>query len=103
MVRVFPAANGPFSHTMYNNLADYSIGRDIIYVSFSEAAAKAAYTTALGLAGKYEVGFFDVSTENAAILFPENGRLLALAARKKEMAPRKNWLGVGWLTPATTR
>ncbi|MBT1687378.1 hypothetical protein [Dawidia soli] len=103
MVKVFPAARGPFAHTMYNNLADYSIGKDIIYVSFSDAAAKAAYTTSLALAGKYEVGFFDVSTENAAILFPENGRLLALPARKKEPAPRKGWLGVNWLSPARIR
>ena len=103
MVKVFPAARGPFAYTMYNDLADYSIGKDIIYVSFSDEAAKAAYTTALALAGKYEVGFFDVNTENAAILFPQNGRLLALAARKKEAAPRKSWLGVNWLSPVRVR
>lgn len=103
MAKVFPAARGPFAYAVYNDLADYSIGKDIIYVSFSDAASKAAYTTALALAGKYEVGLFAVSTDNAAILFPENGRLLALAARKKEVAPRKGWLGVQWLSPAGAR
>lgn len=103
MVKIFPAAHGPFAHAMYNNLADYSIGKDIIYVSFSDAAAKAAYTTSLALASKYEVGFFDVSTENAAILFPENGRMLALGARKKEPASRKGWLGVNWLNANRVR
>ena len=83
MIKTFPAMNGPFASTIsdddHNDLiSDYSIGRDVIYVAFSWSVAEQAYTTILKLAKKHKVGFFEVSSDDGDILFPENGELISI-------------------------
>ncbi|HEY5592709.1 MAG TPA: hypothetical protein VIK55_17035 [Paludibacter sp.] len=80
MIQTFPAMNGPFASddTESSNVSDYSIGKDVIYVAFSWTLAEQAYARMLELAEKHEVGFFDVSSDNGDILFPENGKLKAI-------------------------
>jgi hypothetical protein len=80
MTQTFPAMNGPFASDDDDNpnVSDYSIGKDVIYVAFAWSLAEQAYTTMLKLAEKHGVGFFDVSSDNGDILFPDNGKLKAI-------------------------
>jgi hypothetical protein len=91
MILEFPALNGPLASLEANELendyvADYEIGKNIIYVSFNWTVAEKAYTQMYELAEKYKVGFFDVSG-SSDILFPnQNGELtsiLPLIERRK--------------------
>lgn len=77
MIQTFPAMNGLFASEDADNpnISDYSIGKDVIYVAFAWSLAEQAYNKMLELAEKHEVGFFDVSSDNGDILFPENGKL----------------------------
>lgn len=77
MIQTFPAMNGPFASDDDDNpnVSDYSVGKDVIYVAFAWSLAEQAYNTMLELAEKHGVGFFDVSSDNGDILFPDNGKL----------------------------
>ena len=83
MIQTFPALNGPFysddeDYDYDNeNVSDYSIGRDVIYVGFSWSVVEKAYEKAFEIAEKYEVGFFDPSFETG-IFFPINGKLIKI-------------------------
>lgn len=72
MIQTFPALNGPFANDDDGNpnVADYCIGKDVIYVAFAWSLAEQAYEKMLALAEKHEVGFFDASGENGDIFFP---------------------------------
>jgi hypothetical protein len=66
--------NGPYSveeNVDNPKTADYCIGRAVIYVGFFWDCAEEALKTALECADKHKVGFFDVSSEDGAVLFPE--------------------------------
>jgi hypothetical protein len=87
MIKVFPALNGPYATEEENDrVADYSVGRDVIYAAFAWSMAGQAYKTMLELAQKHQVGFFDVSSENGDILIPINGKLESL-----DKGDKKNW------------
>ena len=77
MIQTFPAMNGPFANDDDNNpnVSDYCVGKDVIYVAFAWSLAEDAYKTMLKLAEKHGVGFFDASSDNGDILFPDNGKL----------------------------
>lgn len=82
MIQTFPAMNGPFASEDDEdnpNVADYCIGRDVIYVAFAWSLAEEAYSTMFKLAEKHGVGFFDASGDNGDIFFPKNGQLKAIA------------------------
>jgi hypothetical protein len=82
MIKIFPAMNGPYSNHDDDNdnefITGYSIGSDVIYIDFRWSVAEKAYNTTLELAEKHRVGFFDVSSDNGDILFPENGKLVSI-------------------------
>jgi len=50
--------------------ADYSIGKNFIYISFSWSKADEAYSKLFDLSEKYEVGFFDVSSDTGTVWMP---------------------------------
>ncbi|MFI0431264.1 hypothetical protein [Mariniflexile sp. HMF6888] len=77
MIQTFPVMNGPFASGDDDNpnVSDYSVGKDVIYVAFAWSLAEEAYKTMLKLAEKHGVGFFDVSSNNGDIFFPDNGKL----------------------------
>lgn len=77
MTQTFPAMNGPFASDDDDNpnVSDYCVGKDVIYVAFAWSLAEEAYNKMLELAEKHGVGFFDVSSDNGDILFPDNGKL----------------------------
>jgi predicted DNA binding CopG/RHH family protein len=54
-----------------DRLTDYSLGSAVIYAAFAYSVAKEAYTTMRNLAIKHKVGFFDVSTDDGEIIFPD--------------------------------
>lgn len=54
-----------------NRLTDYSLGSAVIYAAFAYSVAEEAYTTMQKLAIKYKVGFFDVSSDDGEIIFPD--------------------------------
>jgi hypothetical protein len=78
MIETFPDLNGAYNienSTEEINESDYSIGNNVIYVAFAWSLAENAYNTMYNLAEKHGVGFFDVSSDNGNIYFPENGKL----------------------------
>ncbi len=83
MIKTFPPMNGEFApddaaiendEELEDHLADYCIGKDVIYVSFSWSLAEEAYDNMLKLALKHDVGFFDVSG-NADIILSDGNKL----------------------------
>src|SRR5258706_15174944 len=72
MVQEYPPMNGPYSDHDYDNpkLADYSIGKSIIYVAFSWSQAEGAYQSMFDLAKRHRVGFFDVSATDGQVWMP---------------------------------
>jgi|SRR5690606_11775825 len=80
MTQTFPAMNGPFASDEDDNpnVSDYSVGKDIIYVAFAWSIAEQAYNKMLELAETHGVGFFDVSSDNGDIFFPDNGKLIPI-------------------------
>lgn len=74
----YPPMNGPYAKEfgplqfwMNGKVTDYSIAPDAIYVAFNWSQALGAYKTVTRLAGKHEVGFFDVSSENGGVWVPD--------------------------------
>jgi hypothetical protein len=82
MIQAFPTMNGPFATDVEgeenHKITGYTIGRDAIYVDFRWSVAEQAYNKVIQLAKKHGVGFFDVSSDEGDILFPENGELKAI-------------------------
>lgn len=79
MIQTFPALNGPFAvdddHADNENVADYCIGKDVIYVAFAWSVAEKAYPAMKEIAEKHKVGFYDTSADEGDILFPDgNGK-----------------------------
>ncbi|MGS4343997.1 hypothetical protein ACKUSY_00090 [Myroides odoratus] len=84
MIQTFPNMNGEDREDLDDDdfddayESDYSIGKDVIYVAFAWSIAEEAYNKMYELAAKHGVGFFDVSSNEGAILFPENGNLVPI-------------------------
>jgi hypothetical protein len=77
MIQTFPAMNGPYAtdDPDNENVTDYCIGKDIIYVTFSWSLAEKAYEKMKATAEKHKVGFYDTSADDGDILFPDsNGK-----------------------------
>lgn len=81
MIKIFPPMNGEFApdddaidddEELENHLADYSIGKTVIYAAFAWSVAEEAYESMLKLALKHDVGFFDVSGSGDIILSDNN-------------------------------
>jgi hypothetical protein len=83
MIETFPAMNGPFSSEELpedeSSATDYSVGIDAIYAAFSWSKAEEAYEHMFKLAAKHRLGFFDASSETAAVWLPDGKGGLALA------------------------
>lgn len=72
MRKDFPPMNGPFATDDYDNpkVADYCIGRDLIYVGFRWSEAEAAYEKMFELARKHRVGFYYTSADDGEVWAP---------------------------------
>ena len=72
MIQSFPAMNGPYASGDIESsiVTDYSIGRDMIYAAFAWSQVDPAFQTMATLARKHGIGFFDVSADDGAIVFP---------------------------------
>ena len=79
MVQEFPPMSGPLSNDDDDRpgLTDYSIGREVIYAAFAYSVAERAHGRVQDLAEKHGVGFFDLSADEAAIVFPDGLVLIA--------------------------
>lgn len=73
IIKTFPPMNGPLASDDPDgpNLAEYSLGRYVIYVSFAWSEAEAAYKQVKQLAAKHGVGFFDASGTDGDIWWPD--------------------------------
>ena len=78
MKETFPPMNGEYApalelldEDLECHIADYCIGREVIYVAFSWSVADEAYELMRNLAQKHNVVFFDVSAENGDIILPD--------------------------------
>ena len=87
MIQTFPAMNGPYASDDIDSeyITGYSIGKDSIYIDFRLSVVDAAYSTVIKLAEKHQVGFYDVSSDENDILFPENGELKSIGKRDTNM------------------
>ncbi len=72
MIREFPAMNGPYASTDYDNsyVTDYSVGRAVIYAGFAWSVAQDAYKAVVEGAARHKVGFYDVSGPHGEIVLP---------------------------------
>lgn len=72
MLETFPAMNGPYASGNFDDpkVTDYSVGRDVIYAAFAWSQAELAFKAMVTLASKHGVGFFDVSADDGAVIFP---------------------------------
>lgn len=77
----FPPMNGEFApsiksinedENLEKHLADYCIGREVIYVSFAWTVKEEAYKLMLECAQKHGVGLFDVSGDGGVIMPKES-------------------------------
>ncbi|MFZ0523697.1 MAG: hypothetical protein WAL95_21895 [Candidatus Acidiferrales bacterium] len=79
IIRLFPPMNGPLSQDELpddeDSVTDYSLGRFVIYCSFSWSRTELAHKTAFELAEKHGVGFFDVSSNDSELWLPKDGEL----------------------------
>ena len=73
MIQIFPPMNGPLASDDVDDshVTDHCISKDIIYSAFAWSVADEAHPKMRELAIKHRVGFFDVSSENGEILFPD--------------------------------
>ena len=55
--------------------ADYSIGRQFIYICFDWSKSAEAYQAVVELVGRHGLGFFNVSSNDEEVWLPANGRL----------------------------
>lgn len=58
-----------------SHVTDYSIGKEVIYATFSWSTAEEAYELTRKLAKKYDMGFFDVSENDGDIILPDGTTL----------------------------
>jgi len=72
MIKTFPPMNGPLASRDFDNpnLTDYCVGQTVIYCAFAWSQAETAYESIKRLAEKHQVGFFDVSSNDADIWLP---------------------------------
>jgi hypothetical protein len=72
MIESFPAMNGPYASDDVDNpeLTDYSVGKDVVYAAFAWSQADSAFASMVSIAKKHNVGFFDVSADEGAIVIP---------------------------------
>ena len=82
MIKSYPAMNGPFSSEELpedeSSVTDYSVGKEAIYVAFAWSKAEEAYEQVFRLAAKHQLGFFDASSEAAAVWLPDGSGSLKL-------------------------
>lgn len=81
-----PAVSTPALRSFYEEIAltfppqqeeegpgtDYTIGSALIYMTFEWERIDAAYDTVFRLAGKHQLGFFDVSSDLAETWLPDS-------------------------------
>lgn len=73
LIATFRPMNGPLAVHDFEKPeteADYSIGKNFIYISFSWSKADEAYSKLFDLSEKYEVGFFDASSDTGTVWMP---------------------------------
>jgi hypothetical protein len=72
MREAFPPLNGPHASDDYDNqrIADYSIGKSLIYVGFRWSEVETAYEKMFELAKKHRVGLYYVSADDGEVWAP---------------------------------
>ncbi|MFZ3331813.1 MAG: hypothetical protein WA197_14350 [Candidatus Acidiferrales bacterium] len=79
VIRLFPPLNGPLAQDDApedeDSVTDYSLGRFVIYCSFSWSRTEQAHKAVFELAEKHGVGFFDVSSNDSGLRLPKDGVL----------------------------
>src|SRR5271156_97515 len=80
VIRFFPPLNGVFAEEELpedeSTTADYSIGKETIYIAFAWSKAELAYQTTLDLAANHDLGFFNISSQDEEVWLPAEGRLI---------------------------
>jgi len=85
LIQQYPPMNGPHAAEDLDEeedevrLTDYTIGTTLIYIAFAWSQEQAAYAAVSQLAAKHQVGFFDASSEQAAVWLPDGKGGLAIA------------------------
>ena len=74
MIKIFPPMNGPYASSNDDDpkVTDYSLGKAVVYVCFAWSCAEQAHETVKRLAARHMVGFFDASSNEGEIIFPDS-------------------------------
>jgi hypothetical protein len=74
IITTFPPLNGPYATDDVDDprVTDYSVAHGVIYAAFAWSEAEPARETVVRLARQHRVGFFDVSSDDPAIVFPDD-------------------------------
>jgi hypothetical protein len=87
MIREFPAMNGPHAlDTESSKVTDYDFGVAYVYAAFGWSQVEAAYEAVTRLAAKHRLGFFDVSSAEAAVWLPDDRGQLVMAHANRPTA-----------------
>lgn len=72
LIKHFPPMNGPLASDGVDdpNVTGYSIGKHMIYASFSLSVYEEAFTLVRRMAMKHSLGFFDVSAKEGELFIP---------------------------------
>lgn len=83
MIAAYPPLNGPHAKEELPedeaSATDYSIGKSLVYASFSWSKSEQAYEDAFRLAAKHGLGFFNASSDLAEVWLPDGKAGLILA------------------------
>lgn len=92
MQEEFPDMNGEYSdeyiESIGSNATGYSFGPNVIYADFRWSVAETAYSTALTLAQKHALGFFDPQSET--MYFPD-GKNHVIQVEQPKKEEKKPW------------
>jgi hypothetical protein len=92
IVEQFPPMNGHLASDDPDDpcVTDYSVGKNVIYAAFAWSQAGAARRAVVAAAAKHRVGFFDVSSDDPAIVFPGDSES-AVQPAGDDVSPGKPW------------
>ena len=73
LIKAFPPMNGPLASEEENNakITGYSVGKHMIYASFSLSEYEEAYALVRRMAMKHALGLFDVSAKEGELFIPK--------------------------------
>ncbi|HYG77235.1 MAG TPA: hypothetical protein VEK08_19680 [Planctomycetota bacterium] len=73
LIKTYPPMNGPYASDDADDskVTDYSIGTAVLYAAFAWSEADGAHEHLKELCAKHGAGFYDVSSDDGTVWFPD--------------------------------